>query len=153
MAEETVSLWTQREREIFELVQGNARRKYDPAVLLRRYQAAAHKAGGVKKVAEAYELLGLEQVAIEAGKEFEREQEAGEAAILLVDVGRDVFEARPFSDANPDGWTETEVLGAVSQFFYYLGKKKMKAKNSPLSSTAAGEASDASQATANTSPS
>lgn len=133
-------LWEQREREIFTLDQGGAQRRYDPATLLRRYQVAAHDAGGINVVVDAWEALAEDGRLLNEGKDNPNNEGARKAFLVMLEVAQKTYNVKHFDDDDKAGWSSSELIQAVGQFFSYMGKKKEMLKTLPSSSQPAGEA-------------
>jgi len=124
-----MSLWNERERNIFTLKLGGAEKKYDPLKLARHYHQAVVDAGGI----EALKRHG----SVYYSKPEANDQWVSswhEAAASLAKIGRQMFALPEWNDEQPEGITDEEAIRCMEQYLEYSQKKESGAENSPTAS-------------------
>lgn len=134
--------WQQRERDIYSVTLGGVEKKFDPAVLFRRYQAAVSKHcpgqlyQDLQRHYDNFDPEWKKRVCKKRGQEYvpPSPAEMAEAQRVLSMMGRDVFDEKPFEPETETGMQEWEAIGLMTDFLGYLEVKKKKAKNSSTAS-------------------
>jgi len=125
-----MSLWSERERNIFTLKLGGAEKKFDPLKLARHYHQAVMETGGI----EALKRHG----SVYYSKPETSDQWVSnwhEAAASLAKIGRQMFGLTEWNDDSPDGVTDEEAIKCMEQYLEYSQKKEQGVENSPTVST------------------
>ncbi|HQR07032.1 MAG TPA: hypothetical protein PLN21_09430 [Gemmatales bacterium] len=126
-------MWNEHERKILTVVTSGKAHKLDPMPLVRRYREESRKMG--------------REIFAEAVKTVLEGEETDAMAKTVLPIMYRVLDWKPFSEDSENGYLESEVLEAFTQFLEWLVDLKKKEENSPSSAGQAG-GSEETQATA-----
>lgn len=131
-------MWSEQERGIVTIAVRGEEKKLDPMPMWRRYQA------GIKRVGPEAFKNGLNMMLTG--------EDSPDVASLCMPVITETFGWKTFTEDSANGYTETELLVAFTQFLDWVVESKKKDENSPSSAGSDG-ASDATPPTSSTLPS
>jgi len=121
-------MWTEQQRQILCLEVSGKKIRLDPMPVLRRYRDATKRVGS--------------ETFSEAVKEVLSGNDTQPLISLVMPVIRETFNWKSFDEDNENGYTESEMLIAFTQFIEWMVESKKKDENLPSSAGQAGDSGE-----------